>query len=35
LETSTEIQGIPIVSLANYPTIEEGSGKIRVATPID
>jgi len=35
LETSKEIQGIPIVSLANYPTIEEGSGKIRVATPID
>lgn len=33
LESATENQNHPIVSITNYPTIDEGNGKIRVATP--
>ena len=35
LESSTEYQSFPIVSTTNYPIIEEGNGKIRVATPFN
>ena len=35
LEFSTEYQGGPIVSISNYPTVEEGNGKIKVASPFN
>lgn len=35
LESSTEIQSNTIVSITNYPSIEEGKGKIKIASPFN
>jgi hypothetical protein len=35
LESSADSESLPIVSIANYPTIDEGNGKIRVASPFN
>jgi hypothetical protein len=35
LESSADSESLPIVSITNYPTIDEGNGKIRVASPFN